>query len=453
MMNDDERQTLHAAAVFASRFSATDVAAILSVDEAIARDRLAALVERSMAHRDSSWFSLLAIVRRFAIASIEPDELTSLRIRHARRMHDKALELAMRVRRAADASPVDDLARALPDLRTATMCAIEGGDAALALEMVIAVRDFCLNAMRHEPMRWAGDAAELGDRTDHPLAADGFAMAAMGAWKRSDLGECRELLARADATAARLHLGERHEVVATVATESLAHGRLADAIEQYDRAAQTAAVDDPLRRAASLATKAVCMSYAHRPDAIDEADRVAAMLVPIGGAIAAAWCWYAAGECRLDADPAAAREYLDRAVAAARRGGSTFVECVAGASLASLDVRCGESASAIAQYRQLLPLWMQAGVRAPFWTAMRTVAGLLHDIGEHEASAQLLGAVLAPSSGHAVYGDDVGRLSLLRDRLATRLGPDVLDRLLAEGAEIDDAAAARLATAAFDRYG
>ena len=56
---------------------------------------------------------------------------------------------------------------------------------------------------------------------------------------------------------------------------------------------------------------AICMSYAHMPGAIDEADRLLAEIVPAGGAVAAAWCYYAAGECRVTDDPIAARDLLE----------------------------------------------------------------------------------------------------------------------------------------------
>jgi hypothetical protein len=62
-----------------------------------------------------------------------------------------------------------------------------------------------------------------------------------------------------------------------------------------------------------------------------------------------------------------------------------------------------------------------------------------------------LGAVFSPASGHAVFGDDDERLSAVRTTLRGRLGAAALDELLASGAEMDDAAAAEVAAAAFDR--
>jgi predicted ATPase len=454
MLADDERRTLEAAALFAARFDAADVAAVLGVSVNEARDRLSVLAERSMAYRDGPCFHLLDIVRRFAIAEIAPHDRLPLRIRHAQRMRDMSRALSAQLRTATDAKPVDEFRRVLPDLRAAVTTALEADDPALALSVLLPLRDLSFNAMSPEPMRWAAEAAEEAARADHPLAAEGFAMAAFGAWKRGDLDETRQLLERAEALAARLGAARGYELMGTAGVEALALGRLDEAIDLYRRAADVPeAIGDPLRVSETLSAMAISMSYAHRDGAIEEADRVVAEVMPSGGAVTAAWCWYAAGECRLDSDPTVARVHLERAIAAARAGGSSFVEGVAGASLASLDVRSGNVASAVENYRSLLPLWLRSGVRAPFWTAMRAVVDLLTQTDESEAAARLLGAVLSPASGHAVYGDDDERLTKLRATLRERLGADRLEQLLASGGEMDDAAAAEVAAAAFDRLG
>jgi hypothetical protein len=198
---------------------------------------------------------------------------------------------------------------------------------------------------------------------------------------------------------------------------------------------------------------AICLAYAHERDAVAVSDWLIRDVVPAGGAVAGSWCWYAAGECRLDDDPEAARQYLERAVYTARAGGSVFVEGVAGASLASLDVRADDPGAAIATYRWLLPLWLRSGVRSPFWTAMRSVVELCARIGADEPATRLLGAVFSPAHGHDVYGDDDVRLRQLAGELSERLRVDRFDAVFASGAQLDDAAAALEATAAFDSFG
>jgi hypothetical protein len=101
----------------------------------------------------------------------------------------------------------------------------------------------------------------------------------------------------------------------------------------------------------------------------------------------------------------------------------------------------------------LLPLWLRSGVRAPFWTAMRSVVELCVRIGADEPAARLLGGVLSPTAGHEVYGDDDVRLAQLREELSGRLGAERFAVALSAGSRLDDAAAALEAAAAFDSVG
>ena len=107
--------------------------------------------------------------------------------------------------------------------------------------------------------------------------------------------------------------------------------------------------------------------------------------------------------------------------------------------------------AAIATYRWLVPLWLRAGLQSPFWTGMRSVVDLLLRTDEPITAVRLLGAVMAPGTGHDVFGDDAERLGSMRVELEQRLGRDVFDDEFSHGATLDEAAAAEEATAAFDR--
>ena len=366
----------------------------------------------------------------------------------------RACELSDSFRTSDDSLPMTEVRRLLADFRKATVTAIGDDDADTALRMVIALRDLAMNAMVPELMSWGIGAAEIGERQRHPLTPDAYAAAAQGAWKRGDLVEMRRLVLRAETTASDLGVGDRFEIVTTVGTEHLAHGRLTEAVECYSRSLTCPeAIDDPLRQAESGASMAICMSYAHDPTAIDVADRLLDTMPPSTGAVAASWIWYATGECRIESAPHEARERLERAVELARRGGGPFVEGIAGASLASLAVRAGDRIAAVAHYRWLVPLWLRAGVRAPYWTAMRSVVDLLTQAGLDVQATRLLGAVMSPSSGHEVFGVDDARLAVIRSQLVERLGPTVFEQAFREGSQMDDVAAAAEATAAFDLIG
>ena len=342
LLDEPERAVLHAAALFAAAFDAADVAHVLDAELVPTRDRLARLVECSLAHRVDTHFALLDVVRRFAADRMSSSGATTspAHQRHAGRMLVRAKELSDSLPLARDSSPVTELDRLFGDFRNATVTAIAAEDADVSLGIVTSLRELALNAMVPELMSWGVDAAEIGERQRHPLTPDAYAAAAQGAWKRGDLLEMRRLLDRAVGAAASLGIGDRYEVLGSIGTEHLAHGRLAEAVDCFRRSLVCEeAIGNPLRQAESGATLAICMSYAHHEGAIAVADRLIDEVVPLGGAVAAAWCWYGAGECRIDSDPSLARRYLERAVEMARRGGGSFVEGVAGASLASLDVR------------------------------------------------------------------------------------------------------------------
>jgi predicted ATPase/DNA-binding SARP family transcriptional activator len=454
LLGGDERRALRAAAVFSATFDADDVAAVMDVDPAVARDLLSVLVERSMAARDGQRTFLLDIVRSFAREQTDVTEPELLRPRFASRMAMHARNMAAAVRTAADAAPVEEFRRRINDFRQAIAVALDDGDHGLALRIIVDSYEMSVTTLTPELMRWGAPAAVAGELAGHPLTADSYAVAAMGAWKRGDLDEMRALLVRCEAAVRTLGTDDRYLVLGVLAIEDLAHGRLASAIERLRDALECVeATGDPLREADTRATIAICMSYNHDPGAIEFADRLVADFSDRGGAISRAWCWYAAGEVRVDADPIEARNFLDRAIRSARLGGSSFVEGIAGASLASIQVRLDDYPAAIAAYRWLLPLWLRAGVRSPFWTAMRSVVDLLARVGEDETAARLLGAVTAPGSGHDVFGDDAERLDAIRTTLVERLGSTAFGELCSAGATLDDVAATHEATTAFDRVG
>jgi hypothetical protein len=367
-------------------------------------------------------------------------------------MCDVAAALRTDLRTAADSTPIDRYIARIPDFRRAIEIGLTSGDADTVLRTVSSLRDLAFTSSSFELARWAEDAAKLGERADHELTVDGYSIAGLGAWKRGSLDDTRRLLALAEDLVDRRGLEPTYELLGAQATEDLAHGALERAIDRLEQATGLPdAMNDPIRRAETHGTLAICMAYAHRSGAIELADGIAADMAAEPAAVARAWCDYASGECRIDTDPTAARQRLERAVELARAGGSTFIEGIAGASLASLDVRSDDVDNAIEIYRWLLPLWLRAGLQSPFWTGMRAVVELLMRAGESIAAIRLLGAVMTPGAGHDVYGDDAARLESMRAELEERVGVEVFQVEFTRGSGFDEAAAAREATTAFDR--
>jgi hypothetical protein len=80
-------------------------------------------------------------------------------------------------------------------------------------------------------------------------------------------------------------------------------------------------------------------------------------------------------------------------------------------------------------------------------TMLRTVAELLHRLGDADTAAVLLGSVLHTETA-PVYGDDAGRLSELGEALHAALGEKRFAAAVEEGRRLDDEGAFERAAAA-----
>lgn len=451
-LDDEDQAVLAAAAQFAGPFGIDDLAAVAGRAMSHVVDRLSDLVERSLVQRVDAGHRLLQVVAWFVAEQTESTEArTTLARRHAERMTERAEVAGAELRTCHDHVPMERIRALVPDLRRAMATALTRGDADLAIRIVMAGNPAALNGMVPEFNAWGISAGELGEATGHPRTAEVLAIAARGAWKAGDLDAMRRLLVRAgDAHDAN---GQQpgYEYLGTLGVEALARGELRRGVGIWRRAlAAEDAVGDLYRQAEGGATLVITAAYAHLPEALEDAEWLLRDIAPETGAVAGSWCWYAAGECLLEIDPAEARVRLERSVELARASGATFVQGVAGASLASLHVRAGDLATAIEHYRWLLPLWLRAGVRSPMRTMLRTVTELLCRQGLDDHAARLLGAVTAPDAGHEVVGDDVIRLTSVRGELERRLGVARCSELVDEGRALDDAGAAAEATTAFE---
>lgn len=454
LLDTAHRNLLTAAAAFSSPFAATDVAAVAGhpVHEVV--ELLTDLVDRSLVHRVDDRFALLEPVRQFVDDSTMDDQRRRVRSDlHARRMGERADEIARDVRSPATIDAVARSRALVADLRAAFRHAIDGGDLDLATRLCISIRDPAFHALIPEPLTWAAEAAVVAARSDHPSTPDMYAITALALWTAGDLEAARRALDTGLLSCSQLGVDPPFVLLDGDGTVSGVSGRFAEGIEHFERAIAAAERSgDVLWRAEAAAKRVLVRSWNRDPDVADAAAGLVGPALPGDCPIGAAWCWYAAGEAVLVSDPPLARDRLVSAVHVARSAGAGFVEVIAGASLASLEVRHGDPVRAAAEYRWLLPLMRRGQAVAPLWTALRCVAQLLLGCAADETAAMLLGAVTAPQHGHRVFGDDAVHLERVRTTLAGRLGAARLGAAMAAGAALDDAAATTLATAALDEH-
>jgi len=173
------------------------------------------------------------------------------------------------------------------------------------------------------------------------------------------------------------------------------------------------------------------------------ADSAAALLAEVGDERTphAAYAWYCAGESDLTIDIDRARVRLQRALELADATHASFVTGTAGASLASIEARHGDSEVAAADYRRLIVHWQHAGMWPTQWTMLRSIAGLLARLDRDREAAVLLGAVRATESGHRIFGADERALAGLGNELEQRLGASAYAAAIGDGATLDGAGA------------
>jgi predicted ATPase/DNA-binding SARP family transcriptional activator len=452
LLERDEQDALRCLSVFRGSFTVDGAAAVVDRPAPEARRLLAALSERSLLQRSAGMYSMLEPVRQFANeqSSNWPGRVEAVE-RHARFHLDLVARLRTELRGPDPATVMRQLDEAFVDLRAVRDHCIAVSDADGLLRLVLNLNDYGLYHMRREVLTWGEDAARVSTDPHDGRVADALGVAALGAWNSGDRRRFAQLAREAhDASIERT--GAVSAVVAvSLGLVGLAEGNLVEGAAWYRHALTLIDPHDSLFCSEAAATAVLCLAYGRDPSAIQEADR---LLEQFGGhreGVAAAWAWYAAGEALLVFDPALAEERLRRALELARAGEAWFIAGVAGASLASLDVRKGEFERAIENYRWLLPLWTR-GEASVLWTVLRSSTDLLARLGDDRSAAVLLSAVRTTPDGHALFGEDLARLDRLGSELRARLGENAFDAAALEGRGLDAADAAELALRSFDEF-
>jgi predicted ATPase len=429
-----------AVSVFVGPFTAADAAAVFAVDSVSATVALAQLTERSLVQRTPDRrYVLLETLRAFGIEQLAATgEADLVGERHARHMVDWVVRADGRLSQPGEPA-IAEIDAAIPELRAALAWLLDHGEHELAGRLIGALIYYGLLRLRPDVLAWSATVAAADPDDRSPAAPEVWAAAAYGAWLIGDIDGAHRHSERVVRAADRIGGLPPSKAVAICGTVALISGRLDDAIRWYRRAVEAAGADTN-QRLFSAASELLPLGYAGDPTAAERAERLLAEVSDIETA-QVAYVWYCAGETVLAADVDLARARLSRAIELAERFDVAFVSGVAGASKASLDARLGDPAVAAADYRWLLDLWRRAGIWSTQWTMLRSIAGLLHRLGQPRDAAVLVGAVQAARAGHRVFGADEVALAQLGKRLRVGLGDDVYRAALAEGGALDGDAA------------
>jgi len=224
-------------------------------------------------------------------------------------------------------------------------------------------------------------------------------------------------------------------------------GRLEESAARIEESARLlVAAGTPAAAANGLANQALALAYGGDVEAaLTVAARARELALEGGSPTVIGWATYAAGEARLETDPAAAAGPLDEAIVLARSTGNRYLLGAALVSAASLRGRRGDPAAALPLFGEAVEQWHRSGNWVQQWTTLRNVIEVLIRLGADHDAAVLLGAMDASATAPEPFGPDAGRLAEARATLGARLGPDGLAAALAEGAARGDAGAVAFA--------
>jgi hypothetical protein len=277
-------------------------------------------------------------------------------------------------------------------------------------------------------------------RTVANRASEGLAI---GAWRRGDLRRARQLADQGTAAAGPPDLVA--PAFEALGDTLILEGRPDEAIPHYRTAsAQAAAAGDRFCQLMFADDIALARGYAGDDAAGAAADEVCALAEATGAPLLVTWTHFIAGEVRLDRSPNEALVHLRSAAQIARSLGDRFTATAAALSATSIEVRLGDPRGVLADLAELVEQWHQIGSWNPTWVTIRLGVDVFVRLGEHQAAAQLLGAMKASTTAGPIYGADANRLANAEATLRSRLGDATYDTLTARGAALADADAIAL---------
>ncbi|HUG00176.1 MAG TPA: BTAD domain-containing putative transcriptional regulator [Ilumatobacter sp.] len=421
LLSPAERRTFVALSVFRAAFDVEAAGVVLGTTESEALHALRGLAERSLLQRSGPRWHMLEPLRQFAAEQTDHD-FYGVADRHAEHFVQRMEQLGALAAADDPATAMDAIDQDLVEVRAAYSHLVQAAHPEPIMRLVYALQDYSMSRPRRETMAWGGAAAALAP--DDPRTPDMLSFAAYAAWGRGDSEEfamrIREAVLLSEAV--RPGLPVTANVADAVGLYHLTTGHLDESVRHFEHALTLVPMHQRLRRSEINGTLVLALAYAGSPETVRRADALLAEFSYGSGALAEVWAWYGAGEALVEIDPETSMARLQLAYDRSRECGAWFVTGVAGASLASLEVRHGSADRAVELYRALLPLWTRTTDSSVVWTAMRSVSALLHRLDRPRDAAAVLGAVLHTSDGHEVFGTDAERVESLERALKAQLG-------------------------------
>jgi predicted ATPase/DNA-binding SARP family transcriptional activator/class 3 adenylate cyclase len=446
MLSADEQLVFDQLAVFASSFDLDAARAVVGDDVSpdVATSAVLRLVDCSLAvarHDDeSTQYAFLDSMRSYGVEQLrQRDGLETARDRHA------AWALALAEDAAAGLAGPDEgewaarVAKHFAEMRAAHEWLV-GRDPPLALRLIAALRPYAHWRRIVEIGRWAEISASVAAGGDDKALPAVMLCAFAGAWQRGDYAAAEELARSAAQAVAPRDPTDVLYVADALADVAFFAGDVAGATRLHRRASELAIAEGDLLQALwTLGSVSHALTYGGKmEESRAVADETAALAEACGSPTAAAMQAWVLGELFAATDLSDAQQHLERAIQLAASVGSLQVVLEAEFGLAIVKARRGDVDGALAHCGALLADSHATNTGILPRDLVRVIE-VLTLVGAYDDAALLWGA--ATSARRSARRFPVAEASLREAvaRLRAELGDVEVDRLAADGANLDEA--------------
>jgi predicted ATPase len=411
LLDDTEKTVLDRCSVFAGGFdlqSACAVAGSDDLDEYAILEVLDALVRKSLLIADRSSgrtrFSMLETIRQFAEEQlVARGEASEIRAAHSRYFAGREADIMALWDSPRQREAYDWFAAELANLRTAFRWSAGNGDldVAAAIATYAAWLGFCTG--NYEPIAWAEELIEPAHAVDHPRLAFLYAMAAMCFLP----GRIEDAVGYSEAGQKAIRSGH-YEV--PFGLESVLGGAYT-AIGQPERCVEWCRAHLARGRDTHTLTRSMLVFALMHSGQGDAAGSAATALIDAAESTRNPWALsfalHADGIAFSEADPERALDALRWGLAIARDSGNRATESFLANTLARLEAKHADTASAFDHLTLAIRNYHDSGSTIMIRIALAGLAAFLDRLGRREPAAAIAGYALSPMSAAAVPELDI----------------------------------------------
>jgi predicted ATPase len=445
LLNEQEKQVLARASVFAGGFTLEAAEAVCSGD-GVGKEEVLDLVDSLLRKSlltaeeagDAMRYGMLETIRQFA-AEHGSGELEAAQAHHAAWFAEESDRRFEQWRSPQEGEAYRWFERNIDNLRIAFRWALDRREVDPAARIASNIGDMARFVLREEAAGWAAEVVDLAREARHPRLIRLLTWAASNAWAFQRLEEAKrygyEALALLDDPAFEPFLW----VYADLAIIALYEGDDAAAVEYLKVGAAHPA--DAGDRFCMAALPAFLAWTGRLEEARVAADHALALAEVAGMPSPMVFAYRGKGLALAKSDPHQAIATLERGLAVAERSGAPFFVNSIAIDIANLQAKSGEPKAALESFRRLLA--EGAGMRDSFLASAGFSALILlfERLGQAAVAATLYGALPKSIEKGALFDE----LAAAMERVREGLGDAPFKEHLGRGATMTLSEASRFA--------